>query len=84
MGWGYETLRSFFKSCECWGHGKLPMEDLRRICADCGFENDTTYIASGNIALSHVLDPKAIAHKLSAALATPFAKVAGKVYRCFC
>ena len=82
------------------------MEDLRRICADCGFENDTTCIASGNTALSHVLDPNAISHKLSAALeiyagkpvgvfvrshaelrqvalATPFAEVAGKGYRCF-
>ena len=43
------------------------MEDLRRICADC-VEKDTTYIASGNTALSHVLDPNAIAHKFSAAL----------------
>lgn len=31
------------------GTGKLPMADLREICADVGFENIKTYIASGNV-----------------------------------
>lgn len=57
------------------------MEDLRRICADCGFENVTTYIACGNIALSSALDPKAIARKLSAALEIYVGKPVGVFVR---
>ena len=31
------------------GTGKLPMDALRALCADAGFENAQTYIASGNV-----------------------------------
>jgi uncharacterized protein (DUF1697 family) len=31
------------------GTGKLPMEDLRALCADAGFAKVQTYIASGNV-----------------------------------
>ena len=31
------------------GTGKLPMEDLRSLCADAGFTKVQTYIASGNV-----------------------------------
>ena len=31
------------------GTGKLPMEDLRSLCADAGFAKVQTYIASGNV-----------------------------------
>jgi uncharacterized protein (DUF1697 family) len=31
------------------GTGKLPMEDLRVLCADAGFAKVQTYIASGNV-----------------------------------
>jgi uncharacterized protein (DUF1697 family) len=33
------------------GTGKLPMADLRAICADAGFSRIETYIASGNVVL---------------------------------
>ena len=31
------------------GTGKLPMEDLRSLCADAGFAKVLTYVASGNV-----------------------------------
>ena len=31
------------------GTGKLPMEDLRALCAAAGFRDVRTYIASGNV-----------------------------------
>ncbi len=31
------------------GTGKLPMEDLRALCAELGFASAQTYIASGNV-----------------------------------
>jgi uncharacterized protein (DUF1697 family) len=31
------------------GTGKLPMEDLRRLCGEAGLRGATTYIASGNV-----------------------------------
>jgi len=31
------------------GTGKLPMEDLRALCAELGFADISTYIASGNV-----------------------------------
>ncbi len=34
------------------GTGKLPMSELRAMCADAGFTDATTYIASGNVVFS--------------------------------
>lgn len=34
------------------GTGKLPMEDLRSLCAEAGFAKAQTYIASGNVVFS--------------------------------
>lgn len=31
------------------GTGKLPMQDLKRLCEDAGFQGVRTYIASGNV-----------------------------------
>lgn len=31
------------------GHNKIPMAELRELCADIGWENISTYIQSGNI-----------------------------------
>ncbi|UWR00523.1 DUF1697 domain-containing protein [Rhodobacteraceae bacterium S2214] len=38
------------------GTGKLPMADLRAMCADIGFADVATYIASGNVVFSSALD----------------------------
>ena len=34
------------------GTGKLPMEDLRALCAEAGFAKVRTFIASGNVVFS--------------------------------
>src|SRR6476619_4903426 len=34
------------------GTGKLPMEDLRALCAEAGFAKLRTFIASGNVVFS--------------------------------
>ena len=39
----------FLRAVNVGGTGKLPMQELRRICAECGFEDIKTYIASGNV-----------------------------------
>ncbi|HEY1781585.1 MAG TPA: DUF1697 domain-containing protein [Roseiarcus sp.] len=36
------------------GMGKLPMEDLKRLCEKAGFRNVRTYIASGNVVAERV------------------------------
>ena len=56
------------------GTGKLPMADLRAICAEIGFGNAQTYIASGNV----VFDWAGTALTARAALEKRLAQYAGK------
>jgi uncharacterized protein (DUF1697 family) len=47
------------------GRNKLSMNDLRRIAADCGFEQVRTYIQSGNIVFdTSEVDMRALAQRL--------------------
>ncbi|MDF1680285.1 DUF1697 domain-containing protein [Ponticaulis sp.] len=43
------THIAFLRAVNVGGTGKLPMETLRCMCAEAGFENPRTYIASGNL-----------------------------------
>jgi uncharacterized protein (DUF1697 family) len=56
------------------GTGKLAMAKLKAICADAGFTNARTYIASGNV----VFESKAPAGKVKSKLEKRLPKVAGK------
>ncbi len=56
------------------GTGKLPMADLKAICADAGFAQVETYIASGNV----VFDSKMTSVKVKAELEKRLATYAGK------
>lgn len=56
------------------GTGKLPMSDLKKLCAEAGFTNVETYIASGNVAF----DSKAPPAKVKAQLESRLAAYAGK------
>lgn len=58
----------FLRAVNVGGNGKLPMEELRRICMECGFEDVKTYIASGNVALTSALSPSGITARLDQAL----------------
>jgi len=56
------------------GTGKLPMADLKAMCADAGFRNVETYIASGNV----VFDSPGSEAKVKAALEARLLDHAGK------
>ena len=56
------------------GTGKLPMADLKAMCADAGFSKVQTYIASGNV----VFETKMAPAKIKAALEARLERFAGK------
>ena len=51
------------------GTGKLEMAALRALCADAGFEDARTYIASGNVVFRSGLDEAGVRATLEARLA---------------
>jgi uncharacterized protein (DUF1697 family) len=56
------------------GTGKLPMDELKSICARCGFRDVQTYIASGNV----VLECDGSEAEVKKALESRLARHAGK------
>jgi uncharacterized protein (DUF1697 family) len=56
------------------GTGKLPMADLKALCAQLGFARIETYIASGNV----VFDSELAAGKVRALLEKGLRALAGK------
>ena len=54
------------------GKNKVPMAALRSTLEDLGFENVTTYIASGNVLLDSDLGPKKVAARIEASLPEAF------------
>lgn len=50
------------------GTGKLPMADLKAVCADAGFHGIQTYIASGNVVFESKASPKKVKTALEARL----------------
>ena len=56
------------------GTGKLPMEDLRSLCAEAGFAKVQTYIASGNVVFTCGKSET----QVKAALEASLAEYAGK------
>lgn len=56
------------------GANKLPMSELKAICADIGFEHIETYIASGNV----VFDSNASAQSVKSELEARLLAFAGK------
>lgn len=63
------------------GTGKLPMADLRALCADAGFIDVRTYIASGNVVFRSDLAEAAIKAALEARLAAYAGKPVGVLVR---
>ncbi|RYD21425.1 MAG: DUF1697 domain-containing protein [Verrucomicrobiaceae bacterium] len=63
------------------GTGKLPMEDLRQLCEDCGFAGAKTYIASGNVVFKSAKSEKQVKAVLEKALATYAGKPVGVLVR---
>ena len=54
------------------GKNKVPMPELRTVLEDAGFENVSTYIASGNVLLDSKLRAAKVAEKIEAALPKAF------------
>jgi uncharacterized protein (DUF1697 family) len=54
------------------GKNKVPMAKLRTVLEDLGFENVSTYIASGNVLLDSKLGAAKVAEKIEAALPKAF------------
>jgi uncharacterized protein (DUF1697 family) len=54
------------------GRNKVPMAELRKVLEDLGFENVSTYIASGNAFLDSKLTAAKVAAKIDAALPKAF------------
>jgi uncharacterized protein (DUF1697 family) len=63
------------------GTGRLPMSDLRTLCAAAGFANPRTYIASGNVVFDSREDEPAVKAKIEQALETYAGKPVGVLVR---
>jgi uncharacterized protein (DUF1697 family) len=63
------------------GTGKLPMADLKTLCADAGFTGVETYIASGNVVLTSAAAAETVKAKLEKALHAYAKKPIGVVVR---
>jgi uncharacterized protein (DUF1697 family) len=63
------------------GTGKLPMERLRALCADAGFADARTYIASGNVILRTEASERAVLDALAARLCVAMGKPVGVFVR---
>jgi uncharacterized protein (DUF1697 family) len=54
------------------GHNKVPMAELRSSLSDAGFDEVSTYIQSGNIAVDSDRDPEDVAAQVVTTLAESF------------
>jgi len=63
------------------GTGKLPMEDLRAICAKLGYEEPRTFIASGNVVFGSGRDEPSVKAELERALQAYAGKRVGVLVR---
>jgi uncharacterized protein (DUF1697 family) len=63
------------------GTGKLPMNDLKSMCADAGFTHVETYIASGNVVFDSKLAPSKVKAELGARLRAYASKSVGVIVR---
>ena len=64
------TFVALLRAVNVGGTGKLPMADLRALCADAGFADVRTYIASGNVVFSWPRTAREAHAALSAKLTT--------------
>lgn len=75
------TFIALLRAVNVGGTGKLPMADLRRLCAEIGFANVETYIASGNVVLDSDDDEALVKARLEGALEQYAGKPVGVLIR---
>ncbi|MBP3982834.1 DUF1697 domain-containing protein [Pseudoxanthomonas helianthi] len=76
-----DTFIALLRAVNVGGTGKLPMEDLRALCAKAGFRDVRTYIASGNVVLRGGKDERQVKQALEAALQAYAGKPVGVLVR---
>lgn len=76
-----DTFVALLRAVNVGGTGKLPMEDLRALCATAGFRDVRTYIASGNVVLRGARDGRQVKQALEAALRAYAGKPIGVLVR---
>lgn len=74
-------LIGLLRAVNVGGTGKLPMDDLKAMCVEAGFENPRTYIASGNVVFGTDLDAAAAKATLEERLAAYAGKGVGVMVR---
>ncbi|MEL6572193.1 MAG: DUF1697 domain-containing protein [Pseudomonadota bacterium] len=72
---------AFLRAVNVGGTGKLPMADLRALCATIGFADVRTYIASGNLVFEWPSRADTAKTALESALAAYAGKLVGVVIR---
>jgi uncharacterized protein (DUF1697 family) len=75
------TYAALLRAVNVGGTGKLPMSELRAMCASIGLSNVRTYIASGNVVFESKLAEKSVKAKLEHCLETYAGKPVGVLVR---
>lgn len=75
------TFVALLRAVNVGGTGKLPMQDLKRLCEQQGFANVRTYIASGNVIFESTKREGAVKAALEAALREYAGKDVGVLVR---
>ena len=75
------TYAALLRAVNVGGTGKLPMSELRAMCASVGFSNARTYIASGNVVFESKLSESSVKAKLERCLETYAGKPVGILVR---
>ncbi|QIE26944.1 hypothetical protein SBC1_37800 (plasmid) [Caballeronia sp. SBC1] len=75
------TYAALLRAVNVGGTGKLPMSELRAMCASVGFSNVRTYIASGNVVFESKLSEVSVKSKLERCLETYAGKPVGILIR---
>jgi uncharacterized protein (DUF1697 family) len=75
------TYVALLRAVNVGGTAKLPMADLRAMCADAGFLRVQTYIASGNVVFDSKASPTKVKAGLEARLLAHVGKPVGVIVR---
>jgi uncharacterized protein (DUF1697 family) len=75
------TYAALLRAVNVGGTGKLPMSELRAMCASVGFSNVRTYIASGNVVFESKLSESSVKAKLERCLEDYAGKPVGILIR---
>jgi uncharacterized protein (DUF1697 family) len=75
------TYAALLRAVNVGGTGKLPMSELRAMCASIGFSNVRTYIASGNVVFESKLSESSVKAKLERCLEDYAGKPVGILIR---